>query len=601
MSYTPVDWVQHKTPINEYHLDKMETGIVEAHEALADHEEKINKFANNQMPEEYLKKSVDNYVNEHSAGFATDAKLEETESRLSGQIEESVSTLSSEIANNSDRLVSYDGFIFPLMEIGALNISNTGWKKLDSKTRVRTVNPIPLLKGDIIHLSDYTNARMYIGYQKEDGTYSDSVSWQTNDWSVPYDGLYVITISNITEVEISGVNVLSDLLSVYRTQNKLFEIEKIKEDRIMWERTTFEKGSINYVNGSEVESETRLRSGFLYLYKGDIVYSANPYLYFAVQQYDVKKKNVGQLWSWDKSTSILKFVIPTEGYYRITLRKSDNSAFTDSEVMEYSKSIIVCNELGEKNHTYKRCDDRNALNISLHRGFWATSPENTLEAFREGYRRGFKFMETDIWFTSDNVPVICHDETVNRTSNGTGKITDMTLEQLKALDFGSYKGAEFEGVKIPTFEETVIDAKRYGYGLIAEIKSISTVEQVTELVNIVKKYSMQKSVKFNSFTDWALKQIHFQDSTIGLYLEVEEITESKCLEVLGGDYKSDNDTMLMISADKVTDGQLDIAFKNSCPIYVFKGNCTVADYEDFSMKYVSELLTDYFNPSEVYF
>lgn len=98
--YEPTMWVDDKSPdVNEDNLNKIEQGIKAAHDMAEHNAENIAKMAGNQMPEEYLKKAVDNYVKDNSGGFATQAGMAELESQLSGQIEENANQLSSEIAN----------------------------------------------------------------------------------------------------------------------------------------------------------------------------------------------------------------------------------------------------------------------------------------------------------------------------------------------------------------------------------------------------------------------------------------------------------------------------------------------------------------------
>ena len=73
-----------------------------------------------------------------------------------------------------------------------------------------------------------------------------------------------------------------------------------------------------------------------------------------------------------------------------------------------------------------------------HRGFNKVAPENTISAYRLSKENGFLFVECDVSFTSDNVPVLLHDDTINRTSNGKGKVSNWTFEALRQLDFGSW-------------------------------------------------------------------------------------------------------------------------------------------------------------------
>jgi glycerophosphoryl diester phosphodiesterase len=93
--------------------------------------------------------------------------------------------------------------------------------------------------------------------------------------------------------------------------------------------------------------------------------------------------------------------------------------------------------------------------LCAHRGGMDTHPENTIPAFKNAIAAGVQMIEFDIQFSKDSALVIMHDGTVDRTTNGSGEVASFTLSQLKQLDAGSKKGAEFKGVTIPTFEETL--------------------------------------------------------------------------------------------------------------------------------------------------
>ena len=99
-----------------------------------------------------------------------------------------------------------------------------------------------------------------------------------------------------------------------------------------------------------------------------------------------------------------------------------------------------------------------------HRGGTKLAPENTLASFRNGIAQGVDYLEFDVQMTKDGVLVVIHDETVDRTTNGTGAVRDLTLEQIRALDAG-------QGEKVPTFEEVVALAKVSGFKIMPETKS----------------------------------------------------------------------------------------------------------------------------------
>ncbi len=93
--------------------------------------------------------------------------------------------------------------------------------------------------------------------------------------------------------------------------------------------------------------------------------------------------------------------------------------------------------------------------ICAHRGANETHPENTLAAFREAIQMGAQMIELDVQMTKDNELVIMHDETVNRTTNGRGRVSDLTLAEIKELDAGKWKSRKFKGEKVPTLKEAL--------------------------------------------------------------------------------------------------------------------------------------------------
>lgn len=84
----------------------------------------------------------------------------------------------------------------------------------------------------------------------------------------------------------------------------------------------------------------------------------------------------------------------------------------------------------------------------------ATAPENTMVAFEEMVKHGIS-IELDVYLSSDGIPVVIHDGTLERTTNGTGRVTQTPLAALKALDAGSWLAPRFAGQRIPKFEEVL--------------------------------------------------------------------------------------------------------------------------------------------------
>lgn len=105
-----------------------------------------------------------------------------------------------------------------------------------------------------------------------------------------------------------------------------------------------------------------------------------------------------------------------------------------------------------------------------HRGAKAYAPENTLASIHTAADMGIEWVELDVKLSRDGEPVIMHDETLERTTNGTGNVADFTLEDLRELDAGSWFAESFTGEKIPTLEDALDVILSRGLGLNLEIK-----------------------------------------------------------------------------------------------------------------------------------
>lgn len=102
-------------------------------------------------------------------------------------------------------------------------------------------------------------------------------------------------------------------------------------------------------------------------------------------------------------------------------------------------------------------NDKNVL-VAAHRGDWRNAPENSLQAYKLAIEMGVDIIEVDLNKTSDGVLIIMHDETIDRTTNGKGKPSDYTLEQLKKFHLRNGLGVVTDHT-IPTLEEVMLLAK----------------------------------------------------------------------------------------------------------------------------------------------
>lgn len=105
-----------------------------------------------------------------------------------------------------------------------------------------------------------------------------------------------------------------------------------------------------------------------------------------------------------------------------------------------------------------------------HRGAAAYAPENTLEGIHTAADMGVEWVELDVKLTKDDVPILFHDEMLERTTNGSGPIAELTYEELRQFEAGSWFGESFTGIKIPTLEEALDVLIERNLGLNLEIK-----------------------------------------------------------------------------------------------------------------------------------
>ena len=138
--------------------------------------------------------------------------------------------------------------------------------------------------------------------------------------------------------------------------------------------------------------------------------------------------------------------------------------------------------------------------IFAHRGASAYAPENTLAAFELALTQKADAIELDVKLSADGQPIVIHDPLVDRTTGIHGRVRDLPLRELRALDAGGFFSEGFHGEKIPTLEE-VFDAVGKRTFINVELTNYTTPrDQLVETVCIlVKKCGLQNHVMFSSF------------------------------------------------------------------------------------------------------
>lgn len=149
--------------------------------------------------------------------------------------------------------------------------------------------------------------------------------------------------------------------------------------------------------------------------------------------------------------------------------------------------------------------DLNRPAIFAHRGASAYAPENTLTAFKLAIDQGADGIELDAKLTSDGHVVVMHDQSVDRTTNGSGAIKSLSLNQLKQLDAGSKLPPLYRSEEIPTLDE-VFDEVGQQIMINVELTNYSSpIDDLPDRVAaLVKEYNLQEKVMLSSFNIIAL-------------------------------------------------------------------------------------------------
>lgn len=159
--------------------------------------------------------------------------------------------------------------------------------------------------------------------------------------------------------------------------------------------------------------------------------------------------------------------------------------------------------------------ERDHVIVQAHRGYSEIYPENTLLAIERAFDAGADRVETDLAITGDGHVVLMHDRTVDRTTDGSGRVSSLTLDELRQLDAGSWKDDRFTGERIPTLREALEAADGRGE-LNLEVKSnnrsiIEVADVVEAAVRTVKDMGAEDRVVFSSFDFRALDMVLAED------------------------------------------------------------------------------------------
>ena len=299
-------------------------------------------------------------------------------------------------------------------------------------------------------------------------------------------------------------------------------------------------GTTNAETGGTATNNTRITTDGIFYADRDLTISMSDYstYKFGIRLYPNYPNLNG---STDPGWILKDTVIPQGSYFRLNLSKVDGTAHNmtdpmtgelfdalsildnktiehflkynisqiDRDVTTLKETIQNINNNGNENIVNSKI--ANVLAIA-HRGYSLECPENTMIAYKEAYKKGFRILETDIKVTSDNVLVLLHDNTINSVARNTDgseltetiNISNITYEQAKQYDYGIYKGQEFAETKLATLEELLLFAKKHDCMVQLDGFASNLVNKIYLLVN---KLGMTRNVIWSSFVKSDLEQI----------------------------------------------------------------------------------------------
>jgi len=124
--------------------------------------------------------------------------------------------------------------------------------------------------------------------------------------------------------------------------------------------------------------------------------------------------------------------------------------------------------------------------VIAHRGAGASAPENTLAAIRVAHQQGAKWIEIDVKITYDGIPILMHDETLDRTTDGRGLVAEQTWSDIQKFDAGSSFSEAYKGESVPSLADAVNLVLELDMGMIVELKPCPGRARATTMVTMIE-------------------------------------------------------------------------------------------------------------------
>ena len=372
--------------------------------------------------------------------------------------------------------------------------------------RARTLNKYIALNDIAVSIVDNSGASVYTEYYNADGTKKTSVSWSTAS-VIPKGSYFTISLTTsssgtLTETPVSDIFAKFSIFDA--TKNIITDFDSQLHPRV---------GIIFSTNILRCDYTTRLTIEDYF--KPDksmfIITCASGYKFYCVAynaDFTVAKYGFT---SWQTGVAIMDF--SSYAYVRFIVAKSDDSAVSiaDAQYLSVVKNTPVSVEY-----------DCNIISVSKDgindddKSYITKYPKSSVVSFQKAFDQGFRTLMMHVQFTSDNVPVLFHDQSINsyaRNADGTTisstvNIADHTLAELNVYDFGIAFGSQYAGMDITTLEEGLLFAKEHGMSIVIEPTTTlnSTKNQI--VAGLIKAYGLADRCSYVSYYTSTLSDVH---------------------------------------------------------------------------------------------
>ena len=392
-------------------------------------------------------------------------------------------------------------------ELGNITITENGWNYSNSNSRVRTKSGTSLYLKANSKIILPENVQCFLGWYN--GLDYKTRSWFSNHFYTPEDGEYVILLRLNPEIEIDDVNIFLNNFKIIKSDvtnydNKILNIENNFDINYL---TSFEYGTIS--KNGYASSKSRLRNPAYFNFNDSILHCLVDEGYsYAIGTYT--SQNYSSLISKSDWSNIKEYPLQKNLYYTIELRKNDNSEITNLEEFLQHFKFYATTKNKKINNTIKYNSQ-----LCYHRGYSALRPENTIPSYEYAKSIGGKYVETDIQQTSDGHFVLMHDLTVDRTTNGSGNVKDLTLSQIKELYITNsfYSNHYNNSLRVPTLEEFLHFCKFNNLTPILETKGTINIDN---FYKILKDNEFLNNCIIMSFNYETLQNLRYKDKNIKL-------------------------------------------------------------------------------------